>query len=199
MKLLLSAAAAVGLLAAASSASAITWPAYGYDSSGPGIIITINADNSVTVTNPDGPYDGGDDTYVGVINNGTTAIGSLKITGVSYAFSWDGDGIDTYGAPGNSKDTSGYGGPNAYFTGITPDFSSGTVNFIKPIASGGYDYFSLEEGLTAASFSTGSIVTGGGGIPEPATWALTMAGLFGMGAVLRRKARVARELNALQA
>ncbi|MBV8818394.1 MAG: hypothetical protein JO022_08570, partial [Acidobacteriaceae bacterium] len=63
---------------------------------------------------------------------------------------FDGDGIVTYGAPGNPRDNTGYGGPNAYFTDINGAATSGTVNFITPIPPGGSDYFSLEDSLAFA-------------------------------------------------
>ena len=41
----------------------------------------------------------------------------------------------------NAVDLTGYGGPNGYFTGISPDHKSGTINFITPLAPGATDLF----------------------------------------------------------
>ncbi len=177
-------------LAAASSAQAamyggVSWPAYGADSY-PGVILTYNGSSySVTATGA-GPYDSIEDTYVGVINNSQGSISSINLSASTIIMGFDGDGIDTYGAPSNGSDGSGYGGPNAYFTGISPSYTSGTVNFITPIAPGGYDYFSLEENLSGATGGS----SGGGltaGAPDAGSTMVLLGGaLAGIGALRRR-------------
>ena len=109
-----------------------------------------------------GTYDGSDDTLVGIINNSTAPLSQITLSSATEPiFGFDGDGIcenpnATSGLPGltgsdcNSTDTTGYGGPNSYFTNISADQMSGTVNFITPLAPGGSTYFSLEEQLSAA-------------------------------------------------
>ncbi len=115
-------------------------------------IITVNPGGSFSVTGVPANgvnYDGADDALVGIVNHSSSAISSIFLNGNGTdIFGFEGDGISApaFGAPGNSHDPSQYGGPNAFFSGISTDFTKGTVNFITPIAAnGGTGYFSLEE------------------------------------------------------
>jgi hypothetical protein len=185
-------AASAALMASSASAAscnnAAACPAIGLDS-GPGIILNVGPGGAVTVTvTGQGPYDGVEDTYIGVNNNTGAPLSSITgIHSTLQAFGFDGDGIGTYAAVGsNTTDTSSgkYGGPNAYFTNISLDLMSGDVNFIKPIGIGGSDIFSLEENIAAAG--------GGGitvGVPEPSTWAMMLLGFLGLGFLGYRKSK----------
>ena len=63
--------------------------------------------------------------------------------------------------------------------------NTGDINFIGGIPDGGSDYFALEAALTTASVvPTNPVIVSGA--PEPGMWALMMAGVFGIGAALRR-------------
>jgi hypothetical protein len=136
-------------------------PAYGSDTDC-GAVITITATGATVTSTGQGPYDGSDDTLIGVVNNipACTGSNSRSPCGLSIAsidlqspnpiFAFDLDGIVTYGAPGNPLDPTGYGGPNAYFSNISADTTSGRVNFITPIPPGGTAYFSLENVLAAS-------------------------------------------------
>jgi hypothetical protein len=180
-KLFLGAGAVAATLLAGGSAFA--FPAFGADPSA-GTVITYGPGGAVSTQHFFGPYDGIEDSYVGVVNNSGSPISLITVSSNLCITCFDGDGIDTYGAPSNSSDTTGYGGPNAFFSNM--HFTGGLyyvdVNFITPIAHGGTDYFSLEEDV---SLSKGGTF----GVPEPATWALMLMGFGGMGAMLRRGRR----------
>jgi hypothetical protein len=147
-----------------------------------GTIITIT-DTGATVTfTGQPPYDGIEDTLVGVVNNSSQPVRALGLRSVQSIFGFDGDGIVTFGIPGNGLDNTGYGGPNAYFTNINPSLTVGTVNFITQIAAhGGSSYFSLEESIgSAISCSTlvnnalsGPVLSGSGLIHGPTTISAT--------------------------
>ena len=149
---------------------------------GPGGTLTSAAGASTSST-----YDGAEDVIIGVINNSGSPVSSLNLSSPGIdIFGFDGDGIDTFGVVKNASnpDASGYGGPNGYFTNISPDFSSGTVNFITPLSgSGGFDYFSLEEAITFSQI-TG---TTGSATPEPSTLLLFGTGALGLAGTLRRR------------
>jgi hypothetical protein len=148
-------------------------PAIGQDT-GCGTIITIDQNGAQIKNNTgQGPYDGSDDTVVGVVNNipactspkSTTTCGisiySIDLSGPSATnpiFGFDDDGINTFGQTGNAKDTTGYGGPNAYYSNISTDKKSARVNFITPIAPGTSSYFSLESSLGQATGCTNALV-----------------------------------------
>jgi hypothetical protein len=134
-------------------------PAIGNDT-GCGTVITIT-DSGATVTQTgQGPYDGSDDTLVGVVNNSSQPVALLNLSSGLVVFGFDGDGIDSFGVAGNAQDSTGYGGPNAYFSNINAAQTAATVNFITPIAAkGGTSYFSLEMAL-ANAVACSSLVNG---------------------------------------
>ena len=140
-------------------------PAFGADTTC-GTVITITDAGAFVSFTGQGPYDGSDDTLLGVVNNSSKlSITSLELTSPFNIFGFDFDGIDAYGAPGNGFDSTGYGGPNSYFTNISPDTTTGTVNFIVPLApNGGTTYFSLENSLAQATACADVI---NGSVPDP--------------------------------
>jgi PEP-CTERM motif len=198
MRSILFASVAVGAISLGGAAVAATFPAAGTNTLGPEFLITFAANGSIsTALNPvyshdPGPYDGNDDTYIGVINNSSHTISSIALTSTNQQIAgFDGDGVDGYiGIPNNSHDPTGYGGNNAFFTNISSNLMSLTVNFITPIATGGgSSYFSLEEPV-----SLNSIVVGA---PEPSTWAMMLLGFAGLGfAALRRNRKTGSALAA---
>jgi hypothetical protein len=167
------------------------------------VVITIAANGSVsTVVTNSNPYDGSDDTLVGVVNNSTTPLSQLTVSGSSIS-GFEGDGICAFGAGGIAGDTftsgsssycsasalSGtdpqdYQGPNQTFT----NFSSGnavTVVFSPAIAGGGgTNFFSLEEPPSNALTITTPTGTPTGGpqpTPAPASLILLATGIAAMG------------------
>jgi len=176
------AAASLGL--AASPGYAVSFPGVGLNPLGPEYLITIASNGSIsTALNPvygvdPGPYDGVEDTYIGVINNSSTALFNLHL-GSPGAYGFDGDGAcATIGCSGG--DPSGYGGPGVTFTPFNND--DGNVNFAGGIpGGGGTAWFSLEE---AVSLNT-IVVTPG--VPEPSTWAMMILGFFGLGYMAYRR------------
>src|SRR5579859_1017093 len=140
-----------GLAMTSAPVSAATvCPAFGHDTDC-GTILTISDTGLNIQTTGQGPYDGIDDTLVGVVNNSSQPVFALGLRSTNNIFGFDGDGVDTYGAPGNSADTTGYGGPSAAFANISTDTTTGTVNVASGVAAhGGMTYFSLENALSSA-------------------------------------------------
>jgi hypothetical protein len=198
MKKYLACGAACAALLGTTAVHAAAFPGIGSNTAGPALIITLNPNGTATIAAgpSSGPYDNSEDTYIGVVNNSGHTVSSINIHSSQDIFGFDGDGIDAsqfLDIAHNAQDSTGYGGPNGFFTNITSvgGVNSGTVNWIGGIANGGQDFFSLEEPLSAADFqgATGGIKVGG--VPEPATWAMMLVGFFGLGGMMRAKRRAA--------
>lgn len=145
--------------------------------------ITLNPDGSITIQDNlnAGPYDGIEDTLVGVVNNSGGTIGSIHLTSNTDIFGFDNDGEVVY-APFISYGPTGYEGPNTSFSWTS--FFDGDVFFTGGLADGGTAWFTLEENLSEASFTQPITSTPA---PEPASIALLGAGLAGISALRRRR------------
>ena len=163
-------------------------PAIGY-APGCNEVITATPGGSFSVVGLPGNgtnYDGSDDALVGFVNKSGAPVYSIGLNGNGVdIFGFDGDGVDTFaGSTSNSTDTTGYGGPDAYFTNISSDLTTGTVDFVTPIANGGSTYFSLEESFSQANPPT-PIPTGV--TPEPNSLLLFGSGILGAAGMVRRR------------
>ncbi len=153
--------------------------------------INTYVDNSV------GAYDSSDDTLVGVINNSSSIVNSLSLTGAGNGggiFDFESDGIQSYGVDVSGTvfptgySITGYEGPNTYFSNITTTSifdDTGTVNFIGGLAPGASLYFSLES--SPDSIQQGGGITPTNPVPEPGTLALYGLGLSALSLMTRRR------------
>ncbi len=115
---------------------------------GCGVIITVTATGfTITVPGNGNPYDGDDDTLVGIQNNSTSSLTSITLTSSDTRFGgifgFDNDGPCRYYS-GDCYGQTGYEGPDNTFTDISEDHTTGTVTFTIPIAPGGTTWFALE-------------------------------------------------------
>ena len=178
-----------GLLSALPANALFTQcPAIGADA-GCGILITIpggGGQPTIAADVTQGPYDGIEDTLIGVLNNSSQTIQSLHLTSSSAPiFGFDGDGLCTVSPhPGGCPfGTTGYEGPGTSFHNISAAFLAGDV-FFSNLGPGGTAFFSLEEALDAASFQAAV-----GNVPEPTTLLLWGTSLAGLGLVRRLRGR----------
>lgn len=186
-------------------------PSVGSDTNGCEFIITVTAVNAsgaataftVAVNAPDqGPYDGSDDTLVGIVNNSGSILKSITLSNAAGQFAFENDGacIGTF-SPGPTaaqclngafQSAGGASGPDyasltaTSFTGISS--TSGTVNFSN-IAQLGTSWFSLEGALSAAQ-----IAPGGGPVatPAPSSIVLLFIGLAALTMFYFGRGRFAR-------
>ncbi len=145
-------------------------PAVGADTSC-GILVQVTSSGTNIYSDAhQGPYDGADDTLVGVVNATGKTIQSLALSSDTNIFGFDSDGLCTFtpAASGCPFGPTGYEGPNTSFSNITPDAAGGVLNFTTGLAAGASAYFSLEEPLTATVvFGGGPSSAEQGGTPNP--------------------------------
>ncbi|HEY3478072.1 MAG TPA: hypothetical protein VGL02_04150, partial [Streptomyces sp.] len=112
-------------------------PAVGYDESC-GILVNITSGQlQILADSSQGPYDGSDDTLIGVVNSSTQRVDSFALSSGTDIFGFDGDGICsgfTPAPPDCPFGPTGYEGPGTSFTGINSAGTGGTVNFSGGIA-----------------------------------------------------------------
>jgi hypothetical protein len=145
-----------------------------------GVVITIPASGPATIATPGNgnPYDGTEDTLVGIINESSASLDSITLTSSTTAiFGFDNDGPcdPLYNAHPYSwcstAGFTGYEGPDNTFTNITNSAMTGTVVFTIPIPPGKSTWFALEgqpSDLTGAS-ETSIAVTQTGTTITPTT------------------------------
>jgi hypothetical protein len=185
-------------------------PAVGHDTSGCELLITVTAVNNGTATaftvatsSPDlGPFDGSDDTLIGVLNSTSGTLGRINFRvapGIG-SFAFDGDGackgtgsplVSIY-SPGpaasqclqgqfqltDAMDYASFGTTFTSFNLATAGFFvGGTMGGLPPGAS---SWFSLPGVITAGEIT---VLT-----PEPASLWLLGVGLIGLAFLHRHKA-----------
>ncbi|MFC1431561.1 IPT/TIG domain-containing protein [Streptacidiphilus sp. N1-3] len=146
-------------------------PAVGYDTSC-GILVNVTSSRAEILADPaQQPYDGSDDTLIGVVNSTDRPIGSLSLSSSQDIFGFDGDGICSGFSPGPVGcpfGPTGYEGPGTSFSGINADATGGTVTFTGGLAPGASAYFSLEEALDpTTTFDAGPTAAEQGGPANP--------------------------------
>ena len=164
-------------------------PALGFDTSCAILIVVEPNESFVSYADPtQGPFDGIEDTLIGVQNESKATVKSIALLGTVFPgiFEFDGDGlcsgVNSSGGGGFLPPPAGcpfgltgYEGPNTSFT-IT-NVNEGTVDFPEGLAPGKSAYFSLEGVISLTC--KGSSCTGGP--PEEAKETTLTTSLSGAG------------------
>jgi len=126
------------------------------------ILLVVNPDGSVSVDGDPsvGPFDGGDDTLVGIVNDSNIDVKAVTVSGPGSGLSeFDGDGICSgdygtwNGSSGCPYGPTGYEGPGTSFVTSPSLPDSAEVDFTGGLAPGASRYFSLEGALTSAQLT----------------------------------------------
>lgn len=169
-------------------------PAAGQDTGCDTVITITDAGTAISYTGQPG-YSYGQagaspESLVGVINNSSLPVSQIGLSSNLPIFAFYGGGVDNFGVPGNSQDNTGYGGPNAYYSGIDPTQSNGFVNFINPIsAGGGTSFFSLPAELNRAT-SCSSILANSITLPSSGGTEITSVFTPNLGYTLAQAAQI---------
>lgn len=143
-------------------------PPVGLDTSC-GLLIQATDSGYTVLQDPSqGPFDGSEDTLIGVLNSSNSTINSIAVSADTDLFGFDGDGLCSQSpAPsGCPFGPTGYEGPNTSFSGINAGATGGMVDFTGGLAPGATAYFSLEEPLTSV-FTGGPTTAEQGGASNP--------------------------------
>lgn len=126
------------------------------------ILLVVNSDDTVSVYKDSsvGPFDGSDDTLVGIVNDSASAVDAVTVSGPGSGLAgFDGDGIcsGAYGTWNGSSNcpygSTGYEGPGTKFMTDPSLPDSAEVDFTGGLAAGKSAYFSLEGALASAELS----------------------------------------------
>ena len=193
---------ASALMAAASAFSVC--PNVGADTTGCQLLInvlTVNGSSVATswtvTTNPSnfGPFDGVEDTLIGITNSAAGTLTSITLTGGlgSGVFGFDADGACTglysptptaamcHGGVFTSTDPADYESAGATFSNYA-SLGTGTVNV--DLANGASTWFDLEGVISAQQLA--------GGVPEPGSVMLLGSGLAAFLGLAWRRRRAQR-------
>ena len=158
------------------------------------------------------------DIYSGHSNGGsgtpfTGLVGSLSTAGVTFAtdtgFNWHPFGLGDFGSDSHGTLTAASAGTytfslnsddgsKAFIDGVLVlDDSNAhgpfTVTNTVGLSAGAHtfevQFFECCGGASGVDFTTPEGITLGGGVPEPASWALMLVGFGGLGAALRHRRR----------
>jgi uncharacterized repeat protein (TIGR01451 family) len=122
-----------------------------------GILIVITDAGVTAYQDPNmGPYDGDDDTLIGIVNNSSKTVQSLPLSSSTPIFGFDGDGVCTYITCTWASPT-GYEGPITTYSSISADQTSGIVNFTGGLAPGQSTWFSLELSISLSNTCTNNV------------------------------------------
>ena len=120
------------------------------------LLIIINWDRTVSVYADTGvrPFDGVEDTLIGVRNDSTTPISASTVEGPgTYLAGLDGDGICAFALAGCPFGPTSYEGPNTRIVTLALLPHAAEIDFPGGLAGGAFTYFSLEGQLASASLS----------------------------------------------
>jgi hypothetical protein len=120
------------------------------------VLLVVYPDQSITVyQDPSvGPYDGVEDTLVGVVNQSDITLHAITVNGPGSGLGQlDGDGLCAFSVAGCPFGLTGYEGPNTAIKTDPARPDSAEIDFPAGLKPGDSTYFSLEGGLSLADLT----------------------------------------------